>query len=72
MCPNNGNTNGFILEYFSKGTDLGQLTDQDIGKFVRDLNNRPRKVLGLEESFEVFFGKKVHLIWQFVKQKSHR
>ncbi|MCV3755818.1 IS30 family transposase, partial [Limosilactobacillus fermentum] len=44
------------------GTDLDQLTDQDIDKFVRDLNHRPRKVLGWKSPFEVFFGTKLHLI----------
>ena len=63
------NTNGLIRKYFPKGTDLDKLTDQDISKSVRDLNNRPRKVLGWRSPSEVFFGKKLHLIWQFVVQK---
>lgn len=58
----NENTNGLIREYFSKGNDLDELTDQDIAKFVRDLNNRPRKVLVWKTPSEVFFGKKLHLI----------
>ena len=58
----NENTNGLIREYFPKGTDLDKLTDQDINKFVRDLNNRPRKVLGWKSPSEVFFGKKLRLI----------
>ncbi|WCZ17834.1 IS30 family transposase [Lacticaseibacillus paracasei] len=58
----NENTNGLIREYFPKGTDLDELTDQDIAKFVRNLNNRPRKVLGWKTPSEVFFGKKLHLI----------
>ncbi|WP_225351022.1 IS30 family transposase [Levilactobacillus brevis] len=47
---------------FPKETDLDELTDQDIAKFVRDLNNRPRKVLVWKTPSEVFFGKKLHLI----------
>ena len=58
----NENTNGLIREYIPKGTDLDQLTDQDIDKFVRDLNHRPRKVLGWKSPFEVFFGTKLRLI----------
>ena len=58
----NENTNGLIREYFPKGTDLDQLTDQDIDKFVRDLNHRPRKILGWKSPFEVFFGTKLRLI----------
>ncbi|MGA3561455.1 hypothetical protein ACE5SX_18265, partial [Lactiplantibacillus plantarum] len=55
-------TNGLIREYFPKGTDLDELTDEDIAQFVRDLNNRPRKVLGWKTLSEVFFGKKLHFI----------
>jgi len=58
----NENTNGLIREYFPKGTDLDQLTDQDIYQFVEMLNNRPRKVLGWKSPSEVFFGTKLHLI----------
>lgn len=58
----NENTNGLIREYFPKGTDLDQLTDQDIYQFVEVLNNRPRKVLGWKSPSEVFFGTKLHLI----------
>jgi IS30 family transposase len=58
----NENTNGLIREYFPKGTDLDQLTDQDIYQFVKVLNNRPRKVLGWKSPSEVFFGLKLHLI----------
>ncbi|AWI39878.1 IS30 family transposase [Lactiplantibacillus plantarum] len=58
----NENTNGLIREYFPKGTDLDQLTDQDIDKFVRDLNHQPRKVLSWKSPFEVFFGTKLRLI----------
>lgn len=58
----NENTNGLIREYFPKGSDLDQLTDQDIYHFVEVLNNRPRKVLGWQSPSEVFFGIKLHLI----------
>ncbi|NLR32283.1 IS30 family transposase, partial [Lactobacillus sp. ZJLC3-7] len=33
-----------------------------IAKFVQDLNNRPRKVLGWKSPAEVFFGQSLHLI----------
>ncbi|MGX6428343.1 IS30 family transposase [Levilactobacillus yonginensis] len=58
----NENTNGLIREYFPKGTDLDQFTDQDIYQFVEVLNNRPRKILGWKSPSEVFFGTKLHLI----------
>ena len=57
----NENTNGLIREYFPKGTDLDQLTDQDICQFIETLNNRPRKVLGWKSPSEIFFGIKLRL-----------
>jgi len=58
----NENTNGLIREYFPKGTDLDSLSDIDIIKFVDELNNRPRKVLGWKSPAEVFLGQSLHLI----------
>lgn len=66
MRPNNGEPmripTDSSVSIPPKGTDLDQLTDQDIDKFVRDLNHRPRKVLGWKSPFEVFFGTKLRLI----------
>ncbi|NLR33196.1 IS30 family transposase [Levilactobacillus tujiorum] len=58
----NENTNGLIREYFPRNTDLDELSDIVIAKFVQDLNNRPRKVLGWKSPAEVFFGQSLHLI----------
>ena len=58
----NENTNGLIREYFPKNTDLDELSDIDIARFVQELNNRPRKVLGWKTPTEVFFGQSLHLI----------
>ena len=58
----NENTNGLIREYFPKGTDLDELSDIDIAKFVQELNNRPRKVLGWKTPAEAFLGQTLHLI----------
>lgn len=58
----NENTNGLIREYFPKNTDLDELSDIAIAKFVQDLNDRPRKVLGWKSPAEVFFGQSLHLI----------
>ncbi|GKT04395.1 hypothetical protein OKN36_19310 [Furfurilactobacillus sp. OKN36] len=51
----NENTNGLIREYFPKNTDLDDLNDIEILNFVRQLNHRPRKVLGWKSPAEVFF-----------------
>ncbi len=50
----NENTNGLLRQYLPKGTDLSQLTDEQLQSHVRQLNHRPRKCLGFQTSFEVF------------------
>ena len=57
----NENTNGLIREYFPKNTDLDLQSDQEIGAYIEQLNNRPRKVSGRKTPSEVFLGKKLHL-----------
>ena len=42
----NGNTNGLLRQYFSKGTDLAQHSRGDLDAVALALNNRPRKTLG--------------------------
>lgn len=42
----NENTNGLLRQYFPKGTDLSRWSATEIAAVERDLNNRPRKVLG--------------------------
>lgn len=42
----NENTNGFLRQYFPKGSDLSRWSEQEIQVVARTLNNRPRKNLG--------------------------
>ena len=50
----NENMNGLIRQYFPKGTDFDQVTDEEIAAVERKLNMRPRKRLGYRAPIEVF------------------
>jgi len=50
----NENTNGLIRQYFPKGTDFAQVSEDEIKKVQRKLNGRPRKVLNFDKPDEVF------------------
>jgi IS30 family transposase len=51
----NENTNGLIRQYFPKGTDFDQVSDEEIEQVNQKLNHRPRKCLGFKTPAEVFF-----------------
>ena len=50
----NENTNGLIRQYFPKGTDFTQVSEEEIKIVQRKLNDRPRKVLNYYKPNEVF------------------
>lgn len=57
-CPyqrgTNENTNGLVRDYFPKGTSFANITNNDVQRVVRVLNNRPRKRLNYLTPREVF------------------
>lgn len=50
----NENTNGLIRQYFPKGTDFSEVSEEEIKKVQRKLNDRPRKALNFYKPDEVF------------------
>jgi len=51
--PTNENTNGLLRQYMPKGTDLSTLTEADLDRIAKSINNRPRGVLNYLKPTEV-------------------
>ena len=58
----NENTNGLIRQYFPKGTDFNEVSDEHIKQVMARLNNRPRKTRGSRSPNELFMGQKANLL----------
>jgi len=50
----NENTNGLLRQFFPKKSMFARLTQKDVDKAVKLINNRPRKRLGYLTPYEVF------------------
>ncbi len=50
----NENTNGLIRQYFPKSTDLNKHSAGRIAQVAHELNERPRKTLGMRTPKEIF------------------
>ena len=55
------NTNGLLREYFPKGKDLTDITDDCIQSRIDELNKRPRKCPGYKTPHEVYDSTSLHL-----------
>lgn len=51
----NENTNGLIRQYLPKRASMATVTQYDCNTIERQLNNRPRKLLGYRTPWEVFY-----------------
>ena len=57
----NENTNGLIREYFPKGEDLDDKSDELIQQAFDKINKRPRKCLGYRTPYEVYYSTELRL-----------
>lgn len=57
----NENTNGLIRQYLPKSRPLNNVTEKELNTIMHQLNHRPRKTLGFNTPYELFFKKKTLL-----------
>jgi transposase, IS30 family len=50
----NEHTNGLVRQYFPKGMNFHEVTDEEVGAVEAALNSRPRKILSFETPAEAF------------------
>lgn len=55
--PINENTNGLLRQFIPKKTDFTKITPKQLEKYVKLLNNRPRKRLNYHTPTEILFSK---------------
>ena len=58
----NENTNGLIRQYFPKGTDFNEVSDEHIKQVMDRLNHRPGKTRGGRSPNELFIGQQADLL----------
>lgn len=58
----NENTNGLVREFFPKGEEIANYTDEDIKIAMDSINKRPRKILHWKSAKEVYLKESFHLV----------
>ena len=58
----NENTNGLVRQYFPKGTDFKNVTEEQIQLVMDRLNRRPRKTRSYKSPNEIFLGQQADLL----------
>lgn len=54
MRGSNENINGLVRQYLPKGTDLSSYSQQQLDAIANEINNRPRKGLGVRTPLAVY------------------
>jgi len=57
----NENTNGLVRQFFPKGKDLAEVTEEEIQRVMDKLNNRPGNALDLKPPIRYFL-ESIHLL----------
>lgn len=57
----NENANGLIREFFPKGTDFSEVSEEEVQRVFSLSNDRPRKALGFRTAREVYLEEVLHL-----------
>lgn len=57
----NENGNGLLREFFPKGHDFAEVTDEQLAYAIHLINHRPRKCLGWKSAHDVFMDQLSHL-----------
>lgn len=50
----NENTNGLLREYIPKGKDIGQVTQEELDRYVYLINTRPRRIFGFRTALDQY------------------